>query len=226
MKLFYQEFILPNLSVIESKLGSSFVAGTGSPSAAVTAYAKTLVRTGTGDINVSASGNVDLTNGPPTALQSFFNGTASNAYQVGGTSIYTAGHPVDPTPVVVSDPDTGANITVNLASGLPTGSNFNSAITYTYGAGTGATSVPGILIADPVYAEDGGDISVSAGNDVLGRRDAYLAASADRNAAGSPFAWVGAGDEPWRTGSVGSNTSAAIDPQLFTDGLGTLGGGT
>src|SRR5262249_43348400 len=61
-----------------------------------TAEVRTLVRTGTGSIEVAAAGDVDLRNGAdPEILNA--NGqhagpTASNAAQTGGAAIYTAGH--------------------------------------------------------------------------------------------------------------------------------------
>ncbi len=98
-----------------------------------------------------------------------------------------------------------------------------------------ANGIAGILIADPVYAEGGGDITVDAGRDVLSRRDSSLAAAIVSSS--NVPSWIGGTDEPWRSGgTLGVNvagnqnnssltTSAAIDPQLFAEGLGTLGGG-
>ncbi len=93
----------------------------------------------------------------------------------------------------------------------------------------------GVLVSNTLYADDGGDITLTAGGDVLGRRDAYdESIFTDLTA---PFA--GTSDQPWRSGSLGTynnNTGAVIDnaappvnllvdPQLFLEGLGALGGG-
>ncbi|HEY4079018.1 MAG TPA: filamentous hemagglutinin family protein [Rhizomicrobium sp.] len=229
-----KQFITGYLATSENqqKLASFYAAYTAPPpppppADTVTAYTKSLVRTGTGNIDVAASGNVDLTNGAETARQVYLGGalfgSPSTVFQVGGTSIYTAGHRANTSNVVVSDPDTGQDITLNLAAALPQTSNFANAATYNYGYGTHAVGAPGILIADPQYLEGGGDIAVSAGHDVEGRRDGYLSAAIQYGVAQG--SWIGAPDEPWRTGSVGANTAAAIDPQLFAEGIGALGGG-
>ena len=90
----------------------------------------------------------------------------------------------------------------------------------------------GILIADPVYADGGGSVSLTAGRDVLGRRDTLLETElgglGGKSVSGQ-FLWIGSGAQPWMTGQIGSSLSSAvnalINPQLFREGLGTLGGG-
>jgi len=194
----------------------------------VTAYSKTLVRTGTGDINVSASGDVDLINGPVVSRLIYKStSTNSGSAQVGGTSIYTAGHLLPGGTVTVKDPDTDHDVTINLNASAPTTTSNLTNVAYSYGAtNDNAASIPGVLIADPVHADGGGSITISAGGSVLGRRDLWLATSMRTNSS-LPYATIGAGslDEPWRSGGVGATTSAAIDPQLFVEGVGTLGGG-
>ncbi len=96
---------------------------------------------------------------------------------------------------------------------------------YAYGSSTSGTSAAGILVADPVYTQGGGDVTVGAGSDVLGRRDAFEAGNIQTVASNVP-SWIGGVDEPWRVGGVGTSATAMINPQLFTDGLGTLGGGS
>ncbi|HEY4078732.1 MAG TPA: filamentous hemagglutinin family protein [Rhizomicrobium sp.] len=196
-----------------------------------TVTVKSLVRTGDGAINIAASGNVDLRGSvtPTYLLPNGSIGNISTGSQLGGAAVYTAGHPAIASVRIVTDPDTGTPITIDLSQPQPAGTNIPSAAVYGYGntlagsATTAANGGVGVLIADPVRAEGGGDVSVAAGGDVLGRRDGITAKRA--GSLGSTFSWIGASDEPWRTGVVNDNTSAAIDPQLFPDGLGTLGGG-
>jgi filamentous hemagglutinin family protein len=223
LKQFYQQFLVPNASALQAAFPCN-VCTPGTPGTPVTTYTKSLVRTGTGSINVAASGNVDLTNGPATGRQIYLNGSfdGPNTYQVGGTSIYTAGHPVEATTVAIVAPDTGETVDVQLGDALTSDDNLNQSI-YGYGITTNADSAPGVLIANPDYLTGGGSISVAAGNSVLGRRDDWQAASV--SLISHPPGWIGPVDEPWRSGAVGAQTSAAIDPQLFPQGIATLGGG-
>src|SRR5262249_38115549 len=148
-----------------------------------------------GSINVAAAGNVDLRDGAtPTYLQvNGSPGTASNGSQLGGAAVYTAGHPAIPSLQTVVDPDTGNLVTVDLTQTQLAGTNIPSSAIYAYGnslAGSGSTQQNGgvgILIADPVRAEGGGDITVSAGGDVLGRRDGVLAKSVAQTPAGTVY---------------------------------------
>ncbi|WP_213737826.1 filamentous haemagglutinin family protein [Bradyrhizobium sp. dw_411] len=196
------------------------------------ATVSSLVRTGTGSIAMSATGNVDLRNGsmPRYVTASGQTTTAADlgGYQLGGTAVYTAGHPAVTAPVTISDPDTGASIMVDPTAFLQTGTNFSSRPTYGYGNfitgnTTLASGAVGVLVADPVYAEGGGAITVTTGGDVLGRRDASLGNAI--SFLGSNFTWIGSPDEPWRSGSVGNTTSGLLDAQLFKGGIGALGGG-
>ncbi|HZZ90768.1 MAG TPA: filamentous hemagglutinin family protein [Caulobacteraceae bacterium] len=192
----------------------------------VNAIAPTLIRTGTGSISITAASDVDLRNGATPTLLAASGAASSNGFQLGGVAIYTAGHAVDMAPTHVVDSLTGAAVLLD-ASG--SGSSADpladpSKLAYQYGDGTGFSS---ILIANPTYAAGGGDISVTAGGDVLGRRDVWLEARLGLNGGGAPlgFGWIGNGDQAWRTGVVGPATDLRIDPQLFQEGLGTLGGG-
>ncbi len=108
-----------------------------------------LSRTGTGNIDVAASGNVDLTNGQAVSRQVYSGGQLINPpAQVGGTSIYTAGHPVALTTEVLIDPITGAPITVDLSALVSATSNLSNMASYAYGNGTARLSAPGVLVAD------------------------------------------------------------------------------
>ncbi|MEJ1970169.1 MAG: filamentous hemagglutinin family protein [Rhizomicrobium sp.] len=215
--------------IFQKYIDPLFVGTTGQTTAMVNA----LVRTGTGAINLAAAGNVDLTGGAKATVPIYSAGLTTNPTQpsqnaqLGGAAVYTAGHPADTSPRTVVAPDTGLLVTVDPSALLQTGTNFSSKPAYDYGnlmsGETASTGTVGVLVSDDVYAEGGGDVSVTAGGDVLGRRDAGVgAALADHL---SSAAWAGGSDEPWRTGAVGGNTWARIDPQLYRSGVGALGGG-
>jgi filamentous hemagglutinin family protein len=200
-----------------------------------TAYAPTLIRTGTGSIALAAAGTIDLRNGAdPTLLNAAGDAATANAggKQLGGVAVYTAGHLVD-----TSAPRTSGDGSYQLdASGSGSNSDIFQnlpAAGYRYGAGSSPVAFgvgfTGILPANPVYADGGGDVSLSAGQDVLGRRDLMQSArlNLDYSSAQSlGYSWIGQGDQPWRTGSIGAATDIRIDPQLFHEGLGALGGGS
>jgi filamentous hemagglutinin family protein len=230
--------------------GANAPAGFGAVSAAykapnTDAYAKspivdapTLIRTGTGAIDIAAAGTIDLTNGAtPTLLNP--NGQAATAgkggLQVGGVAIYTAGHEV--ASLATAQSASGAQFSLDT-SGSGAGFVSNPFLTppangYRYGAGAAPTD-PGvgfsdILLADPTYATGGGDITLTAGQDILGRRDVMQNARLNNDFNSSQsygYSWIGQGDQPWRTGFVSSTVDIRIDPQLFQEGVGTLGGGS
>lgn len=183
--------------------------------------ARSLVRTGTGDIAIAAAGDVDLTNGAPVFRNNVGRavsaGAASGA-QVGGTAVYTAGRRV--APGVISADAGGQMLAVDAAA---------NAITASVGDDFQPNS-QAILLTDPVYADGGGSVSVSAGRDVLGRRDAWSEAFRVQRGA----THVGSPTQLWRPGTIGGGDSALIvdqrvniriNPQLFGSGLGALGGG-
>ncbi|MEI9991673.1 MAG: filamentous hemagglutinin family protein [Rhizomicrobium sp.] len=193
-----------------------------------TATVNSLVRTGTGSIGLAAAGTVDLTGGPRTQVP-IYTATLGSIppVQLGGAAVYTAGHPADTSVRTVLDPATGETVTVDPTALLQTGTNFSTNTTYDYGnlltGEVASTGTVGVLIADDVYAEGGGDVSVTAGGDVLGRRD--LSVGTALYYGSSHETWNGSSDEPWRTGAVSANTWAQIDPQLYRSGVGALGGG-
>jgi filamentous hemagglutinin family protein len=170
-----------------------------------------LVRTGSGAIAVAAAGTVDLRNGATPTL----NGDE----QLGGTAIYTAGVRTVPSAVTVGGQ------TVDPAAYLSTGDIFATPQGYIYGGGGGGNGLAGVLLANPVYGVGGGDVSIAAGQDVLGRRDAYTESQLN-SLFGSIGSFVGSGDQPWRVGQVGDVTNIEINPQLFRSGVATLGGGS
>ncbi|HEY4275171.1 MAG TPA: filamentous hemagglutinin family protein [Rhizomicrobium sp.] len=204
----------------------------------VTVTVQTLIRSGTGAINLAAAGTIDLRNGVlPTTIDG---GTVLGTIQRGGVPIYTAGVPVTPGQVTAIDSTTGLAVTLD-PSAFATNGNYVGSLQYGYGALTSPTNtfptgVPGILVSNTMYATDGGDITISAGGDVLGRRDTFdestLSNIGGGNSAVAPF--LGYGNQSWRTGQVGAPdpnnplsgyTNIVTDPQMFLEGLGTLGGG-
>jgi filamentous hemagglutinin family protein len=207
------------------------------PNQTIYATAPTLIRTGTGDIQLAASEDINLSNGAqPMTLNSKGQIVVAKPgqAQLGGAAIYTAGHLADLGIETATNVTTGQTVEVDLAANEITSDNIDtqSPSAYGYGSSPYITSVPGILIADPVYADGGGSVSLTAGRDVLGRRDTQLESElggVGPNSVSGQFSWIGSGAQPWMTGSIGSPQSSAvnalINPQLFREGVGTLGGG-
>nr|MBA3811016.1 filamentous hemagglutinin family protein [Caulobacteraceae bacterium] len=196
------------------------------------AVASTLIRTGTGNIEMAASGDIDLTNGPPTILDSrtgLLVAPPPGGLQLGGAAVYTAGHLAQLGLRTATNVATGASLTVDLGANRVVSDVFTTVNPASYGYGANFSGFAGILIANPVYLEGGGDVSLAASN-VLGRRDTELESllgGVGRVQAPPTDTrpWIGTGDQPWRTGAIGGVTNALINPQLFTEGVGTLAGG-
>lgn len=206
--------------------------GNGVNPQANTVYVRSLVRTGTGSINVAAAADVDLRNGASSVTRNQNGGksaaTGGQVAQVGGTAIYTAGHVVNPTAVSARVAGTSQFLTIDPTAYLPQADLRTN---------MWVPDNTGRLQANPVFARGGGAISVSALNDVLGRRDVWSEAF---NPAGGSMPiggtdrdftdldMVGSGDQRWRTGDMGGNglaTTIRVNAQQFSSGLGTLGGG-
>jgi filamentous hemagglutinin family protein len=206
-----------------------------------TATASTLIRTGTGSISLAAAGKIDLRNcSSSTCAPTYLDPTTGAVstpgvgVQQGGAAIYTAGALVVPKAVTAVDTTTGTTVTLDPSAFETLDENIG-VIDYGYGVSaptSGSQGLTGVLVSNPVYANGGGNISLVAGGDILGRRDAYnevrLAANPSTTGAGGVF--IGWYDQPWRIGTVGAagagvNTNILVNPQLFTEGAGTLGGG-
>lgn len=244
----HTDWVYPGVTEItmSAALFSEFVRlnpnGFGGPAAVqVKLLPQTVIRTGIGSIRTAAAGSVDLTGGSTRYLND--DGTVSDTLtvgQLGGAAIYTAGRRAAAISEVLADPVTG--VAVNVSSAIPRTTVFSAPPAFDYG--TPLQDQPldpvGIVIADALQLRDGGKVEITAGNDVLGRRD--LSLSRLRTAGGSvrEYAWAGrtgigstgvtmdylADDQAWRVGSVGFDaTTASINPQLFREGLGALGGG-
>ncbi len=138
-------------------------------------FVRPLIRTGTGSIQMAAAGDVDLTGGSLTYLNKSGGITTTTpdqcgsnpgcSLQLGGIAVYTAGHRVAPFTETLKDPVTGVAVTISTPTPKP--SNFSIATTFDYTANRNF----GTLIADPLDLTGGGDISVTAGESVLSRRD-------------------------------------------------------
>ncbi|MFZ4689694.1 MAG: filamentous hemagglutinin family protein [Polymorphobacter sp.] len=188
---------------------------------------RSLIRTGTGAIDIVAARDVDLTNG--RAVFRAVNGrntssTATSGAQVGGAAVYTVGHRVDPAIQTATAVGSTAALSIDPA--------FLAAQTATANF---TPNLQGVLNSEPVYASGGGDIRIASGRDVIARRDAWSEAFR-RTAAGNPptpFANAGTDTQLWRSISAPDAnqrfipiTNIRINAQLFSTGVGALGGGS
>jgi len=197
-----------------------------------TANYETLIRTGTGSIDIAAAQDINLQNGQSATYLKLDGemGDSSDGLQLGGSPVYTAGHLVIPEEVTVVDELTGDTFTIDPSQYDETGDIFSQPINggYQYGVQGGSDSAGfvDIMIANPVYLTGGGNISLTAGNNVLSRRDVWDETRiADNYNNSTFFNWIGSGDQAWRVGTIGDVTNILINPQLFTEGVGALGGG-
>jgi hypothetical protein len=108
MALFLTSYLPPyETAFLQDLAASNYLPqppSSGSVTRTVIMNPQTVVRTGTGNVAVAASGNIDLTNGPQATGQIYQNGSSRGSVQAGGTSIYTAGHPVVATTAQLMDP--------------------------------------------------------------------------------------------------------------------------
>ncbi len=225
---------------LASTYSPSITAAAIGPATPIYATAKTLVRTGNGSIALAAAGNIDLSNGGVTPTVDGQAVTVATAgLQLGGAAVYTAGQVSALGTVTATDfGASGGPVTAQVALGatattsdnLGPASSYIAGAAFTYGYGDFNSGYAGILVANPVYAQGGGNVSLTAGGSVLGQRDTQIEAELGNVAGVQPntsnsVAFIGSGAQPWRTGIVGSTVQAQIDPQLFQEGVGTLAGG-
>jgi len=197
------------------------------------ATAPVLVRTGTGSISLAASGDIDLSNGDPTTgdpvkldARGKLVPVVGKDLQLGGAAVYTAGAIAPLGTTTATDVATKASYTFSLGTNATSSDNF--ATPYHYGVSSSGvlSGFSGILVSDPAYAQGGGDVTLIAGGSVLGRRGTLQESRLDAfGGSGVGFSWIGTGDQPWRTGTIGSTVNLMVDPVLFTEGVGTLAGG-
>ncbi|WP_375287342.1 filamentous haemagglutinin family protein [Sphingomonas sp.] len=212
-----------------------------------TAHVGTIVRTGDGSIDIAAAKNVDLRRteeavyrnplGTTGAVPFDYPGVSSDLYQVGGTAVYTAGRLLTRTPIVATAADgTTIRYSYNANAAQPTFDQRDY-----------QPSNKGQFFQAPQLTTGGGDVSIRASTgDVLARRDVWseqnlgtasvlirrtLSQPSFQDFSGTTFLpdnvsdFIGATDQRWRVGRVGENTQIGLVPQLFTSGVGALGGG-
>jgi len=205
--------------------------GTGS-----TAYVNTVVRTGDGAIALAAAGSVDLRRTEATVYRTPINtttptppalGFSAVQYQIGGSAIYTAGHLAEQRAILADTID--GTVTQRFDwNATPAGPAIDP-LRY-------EPSSKGLFLQTPKVLVDGGDISVlAAGGDILARRDAWgeknlgegtrYIQSFDRFTTYLPSGLVGGESQRWMVGQIGADSQILIAPQLFTAGIGALGGG-
>jgi len=166
-------------------------------------YTSTTVRTGDGSIALAASGDVNLLRTDRPVFRSFtgVNGLANaNNALVGANAVYTAGVRVGTSlPTGITAPQ-GGNEPLDY---LPGRLLQNPATSITQLIASGVTAVA------PVFAHDGGSLSIVAGGAVIGRRDV----------------WSNRFGRDARLGQVGLTTEIGMAPEYFTSGVGALAGG-
>ncbi len=197
-----------------------------------TAYVRTIVRTGTGSIDVAAAGNVDLRGSQNPVFRTDKGATTRSGTQIGGTAVYTAGHIVVPTEMTARIAGTSQFTTVTPDA-------------FAFSAGGQDKYNPQTKARFPIaatYASGGGSLNMVAGGDVLGRRDywaeQFLSQAGVIGGSSSavtldPAGAIGAPQQLWRYGGVNEDidgngsveTEIGILPNFFTSGVGALAGG-
>ncbi len=181
---------------------------------------------------------VDLKQNPATSVDTIYANGFYNALQTGGAAIYTAGHLINVLQAtaqldashfainenIITTRDYGYSYAASI--GIGNNSVYNGFAHNTINSTSASLgpvySTPSIntVLADPVYLGGGGDVTLLAGADILGRRDART----EVNSINIP-GLTGAANQPWRIGQVSANTQIRINPQQFQEGIGALGGG-
>ncbi|RIA45984.1 filamentous hemagglutinin-like outer membrane protein [Hephaestia caeni] len=206
------------------------------PNAPNQAFVRTVVRSGDGNIAMAASRDIDLrggeqvvyrrADGTQVSAPSYFGGS-TDAVQFASAAIYTAGVRVAPSDV------RGRIVGTDQIVSLTPDSTYLSPIA---DAVDFIPSPKGISGNMPVLAHGGGDVSLDAGRDVLGRRDEWtqLTGTVGQGYSGgelgatSTDAFGTAGlqsTQPWRTGTIGDDTEIGLAYGYFRSGVGGLAGG-
>lgn len=203
------------------------------------AYVRTAVRTGDGSISVAAARDIDLRGGEQAVYRradgvqvsapSYFN-DSTQAGQFAAAAIYTSGIRVAPSDVRARI--AGTDRIVGLTPDSPYLSPASEAIDF-------IPSPKGISGNQPALAHGGGDVSLNAGRDVLGRRDEWTQLSGTTGQAFSGARTGTSSDaffaapitaglqstQPWRAGSIGDDTEIGLAAGYFRSGVGALAGG-
>lgn len=207
----FESTYLANLAA--GKTGYS-TASLGSPTSygtTNTTYVRSYVRTGDGDIAVSAARDIDIrgtetaeyrtTTGALSTQAAYDSGTAG---QFGAAAIYTAGVRSEAAVRSARVVDSGALVSLTMDSPYLTATA--SQVNY----------VPSPMDdhgISAVVAEGGGDVLLDAGRDVLGQHESWSDLAVD-----SPT-------QQWRAGSIGDDTEIGIIAGNFVSGVGALAGG-
>ncbi len=251
----FKAFVAQQLVPLQQTLAANLSTVLGVPgtkpttSNTATSVVQSLIRTGTGAISLAASGNVDLRGSnaityindrtgqiltdPTQQFNVSGNGNNINlgygvggTLQIGGPAIYTMGHLVSPEVETLIDPASGISVKIDSTAGLLTETGQYSVFSQA-NTSQGIYGFAGVLQADPVTLGGGGNVTVNAGNDVLGRVGLYF----NGLAPGTTQEWS-MNAHPWDATSRNfiralnqTVTMTGIDPQLFREGLGALGGG-
>lgn len=205
------------------------------PNAPNQAYVRTAVRTGDGNISLAASRDIDLRGGEQAVYRradgvqvsdpSYFSGS-TQAGQFAAAAVYTSGVRVAPSEVRARIADSDQIVTVTPDSRYL--SSVAEALDF-------IPSPKGVSGNQPVLANGGGDISLEAGRDVLGRRDewtqmfgttgqTFTGARNNESTAASDTAGRQS-TQPWRTGVIGNHTEIGLAADYFRSGVGALAGG-
>lgn len=190
-------------------------------------YYRPLVRTGDGNITIAAARDIDLV-GTSRVTYRDLNSLVRDEFgdpleanfdnaQVGGSAVYTAGTRLAKLGSVSLD-----------AASFDKGAEKLDYIPSTQGALDFGSALTG----------DGGNVTLIAGRDVVGRRDVWSEAFLENGldiettlpgyesgASTLDATRVGSASQRWRLGRVGLDSTIAVVPQLFTSGVGALSGG-
>lgn len=214
----YRSLVAPDIS-IETDVPVSY------PGTKV--YYRPLVRTGDGNIKIAAARDIDLV-GSSRVTYRDLNSLSRDEFgdpleagfdnaQVGGSAVYTAGTRLAKLGSVSLD-----------AASFDKGTEKLDYIPSTQGALDFGSALTG----------NGGNVTLVAGRDVIGRRDVWSETFFDNGldiettlpgyesgASTLDTTRVGSASQRWRLGRVGLDSTIGIVPQLFTSGVGALSGG-
>jgi filamentous hemagglutinin family protein len=189
-----------------------------------TAYVRTTVRTGDGASHVAAARDADLRGGTQAVYRTATGAPADadSGAQFAAAGVYTAGVRAAAAPVAARIAGTATRVTVTPDS------------PYLQVQPEQVDFIPSPLaLSDTaaVLTRGGGDVGVTAGRDVLGRRDVWSEQSlgqATANAFDEDVTYVssavGQFTQRWRTGDIGPDSEAGLLPRYF-NGVGALSGG-